>query len=283
MKTFSFQKQKHTIYKTKSFKILLNELDKYPVLSRQDEYALFNEYRAGSEAAKEKLIKYNLRFVVTAAADACTRAEDIEDAFQDGCIGLKTAVERFDHTRGYKLISYAVFYIRQAIFEGLLNSKVVAQKHTKPTDNKAIEMLRNGFNDYDITTTLGITQRALNILKVCKVNIESMDAPTTVNNEETNETYKDCFRGDMRLPDDIEEQSEMQQEILKALDSLDDTEAKAIKMLYGIGYDIAYRIADIYQDLGFNTRQALDSRLCKAMKRLRIILKNKNISLYAMD
>jgi RNA polymerase primary sigma factor len=277
MKTFLFKKQKHTVYKTKSFKILLNELDKYPVLSRQDEYALFDEYRAGSEAAKEKLINYNLRFVVTAAADACTRAEDVEDAFQDGCIGLKTAVERFDHTKGFKLISYAVWWIRQAIFEGLLNSKVVAQKHTTSTDNKALEMLKEGLNDYDITTTLGITQNALNILKVCKVNIESMNAPTTINNEDSGIAYVDTFRGDMRLPDDIEEQSEMQREIGQALDKLDATEAKAIKMLYGIGYEINYSTVDIYKELGFNTRQALDNRLRKAMKHLRIILKNKNL------
>ena len=135
--TFQFKITQATTQRTPAVDLFLKDLRKYPPLSKAEEFALFELYKAGDKDAGEKLIKHNLRFVVSAAARACSRSEDMADAVGYGTEGLIHALDAFNHTKGFKFISYAVFWINQKIFEGFLSSKkghkeiMVDPKNTK--------------------------------------------------------------------------------------------------------------------------------------------------------
>jgi len=108
-------KQIFTDRSSDSLRIYLKEINKYPVLSSDEEDELVQLVVAGDEKAKEKLINSNLRFVVTVAKQYQNQGLPLVDLVNEGNLGLIKAVEKFDPTRGFKFISYAVWWIRQSI------------------------------------------------------------------------------------------------------------------------------------------------------------------------
>jgi len=104
-----------------SLDIYLNEIRRYPLLSREDELDLARRCRDGDPAAKEKLVRSNLRFVVSIAKKYVGNGVPLEDLINDGNVGLVKAAERFDPERGFKFISYAVWWIRAYIIRYIMN------------------------------------------------------------------------------------------------------------------------------------------------------------------
>jgi RNA polymerase primary sigma factor len=268
MRSFTFNKRAHTVYRTRSMQILLQELKSFPPLSKEDEYALFDEYRAGSEAAKEKLIKHNLRFVVTAASNYVTNAEDMEDTYAQGVFGLIEAVEGYDHTRGFKFISFAVWHINCYIFDSFRSSKVVKQKNLKAISRKAIAMLsEEGIADDEIIEKLGITPRALGILKICKVNINSIDVALP----DMDTTIADNMMCGDPLPDAsiISEYESI--ELHKAISKLEEREKIIIKMSFGFDLGMPATLDSIAEVLGLS-RERIRQLMPRILNKLRIHL-----------
>jgi RNA polymerase primary sigma factor len=268
MRSFTFNKRAHTVYRTKSMQILLQELKKYPPLSKEDEYALFDEYRAGSEAAKEKLIKHNLRFVVTAASNYVTNAEDMEDTYAQGVFGLIEAVEGYDHTRGFKFISFAVWHINCYIFDSFRTSKVVKQRRMRPPENKALKMLREEkHTDEAITKACGIPMATLKRIKTCKVNISSIDV--AIPDMET--TIADNMMCGDPLPDAsiISEYESI--ELHKAISKLEEREKIIIKMSFGFDLGMPATLDSIAEVLGLS-RERIRQLMPRILNKLRIHL-----------
>jgi RNA polymerase primary sigma factor len=99
--------------------LYLKEINKTPLLSREEEEAIAREATAGNEIAKEKLVRANLRFVVAIAKKYQHRGLPLEDLISEGNIGLLSAIDRFDVDKGYHFISYAVWWIRQSILNAI--------------------------------------------------------------------------------------------------------------------------------------------------------------------
>lgn len=119
-------KQIYTDRSSDSLRIYLKEINKYPVLSSDEEDELVQLVVAGDQNAKEKLINSNLRFVVTVAKQYQNQGLPLVDLINEGNLGLIKAVGKFDPTRGFKFISYAVWWIRQSIMEAIADlGKVV--------------------------------------------------------------------------------------------------------------------------------------------------------------
>lgn len=97
----------------------LKEINKIPMISREEEIELAQKAQAGDKAAKNKLVNANLRFVVNVAKKYQNHGLDLSDLISEGNIGLLTAVEKFDVTKGYHFISYAVWWIRQSILKAI--------------------------------------------------------------------------------------------------------------------------------------------------------------------
>ena len=270
--TFQFKITQATTPRTPAVELFLKDLRKYPPLSKSEEYALFELYKAGDKDAGEKLIKHNLRFVVSAASRACSRSEDVADAVGYGTEGLIFALDRFDHTKGFKFISYAVFWINHKIFEGFLTCNPVKQRIMKGVDSKAVKMYEAGVSDYDIMETLGIGQKRLNRLKISKIKMSSVDVK--IADSETD--VSDLLHGHCAAPDDIEETPEEYSKLYAALDQLAPLDKDIVCMMYGIGTGVPVCVVDIAERLGFNHRQTVDNRIDKIKKKLNILLTKKN-------
>ena len=270
--TFQFKITQATTPRTPAVDLFLKDLRKYPPLTKAEEFALFELYKAGDKDAGEKLIKHNLRFVVSAAARACSRSEDMADAVGYGTEGLIHALDAFNHTKGFKFISYAVFWINQKIFEGFLSCNPVKQRTLKGVDTKAIKMWREGVSDYDIMETLGIGEKRLSRLKISKIKMSSID----VKIGESDVEVSDLLHGHCAAPDDIEETPEEHRALYAALDKLDPLDKEIMVLMYGIGDGVPVGVFDIAERLGFNHRQTVDNRIDKIKKKLRNLLTNKN-------
>ena len=108
----------------RSLDVYLHEINKTPLLKREEEQALARRIRKGDKEALDQLVKANLRFVVSIAKQYANQGLSLEDLINDGNLGLIKAAHRFDEKRGYKFISYAVWWIRQAMLQSLAEPKL---------------------------------------------------------------------------------------------------------------------------------------------------------------
>ncbi|MBQ9239158.1 MAG: sigma-70 family RNA polymerase sigma factor, partial [Treponema sp.] len=99
--------------------LYLKDINRIPLLTREEEIELAQKAQAGDKFAKDKIVRANLRFVVTVAKKYQNHGLDLLDLVSEGNIGLMTAVDRFDVSKGYRFISYAVWWIRQAILKAI--------------------------------------------------------------------------------------------------------------------------------------------------------------------
>jgi len=268
-RSFKTRKHKGAFFKTPAVKAFLVKANKYPPLSREDEYALFDEYRAGSEAAKDKIVRHNLRFVVTVATHTCSRPENIADAIGVGCIGMLNAVERFDHTRGFKFISFAVWHIKQQILEQTHNSQVVREKVMKAEDKDGLEMLYLGYSDAAIMEKTGIIESRLRLLKVSKIHVSSLDVP--IDAELGEATLSENVESNLDAPDSFIITEGNSALIQSALDKLTERERTIIKMTYGFDGMMQGTLKDIGEALGIS-RERVRQLMPRILNKLKIYL-----------
>ena len=121
---------KKTSYEEGSLDQYLRDISAYPLISRDEEVRLAQEIRAGDQEALDKLVRSNLRFVVSVAKKYQNQGVSLSDLINEGNLGLIRAAHKFDETKGIKFISYAVWWIRQAILQALAEqSRIVRSAH----------------------------------------------------------------------------------------------------------------------------------------------------------
>jgi RNA polymerase primary sigma factor len=276
MRQLKIQKQ-ITNRESQSLDKYLQEIGKVPLISVDEEAELARRIRQGDEEALEKLVKANLRFVVSVAKQYQNQGLPLTDLISEGNLGLIKAARRFDETRGFKFISYAVWWIRQSILQALAEQSRIVRLPLNRVGalNKINKVLARLEQEYErepspeeIAEAMEGTHTPEEIAEILRqagphVSLDSPIAP----GEETRfiEVLEDT---EMPQPDQVLMQESLKQEVAKALATLEEREAQILRMHFGIDQRYPMTLEEIAEKLGL-TRERVRQIKEKAIRKLR--------------
>jgi RNA polymerase primary sigma factor len=259
-----------------SLDIYLNDIRRYPLLSREEELELARKVRDGDAAAQEKLVRSNLRFVVSIAKKYVGNGVPLEDLINDGNVGLVKAAERFDPERGFKFISYAVWWIRQSILVSVSeNSRMIrmpmnrvglAQKVTK-ISRKLEQDLGRDADAEELAKELGVTKKEIEEVTTFSQAHLSLDQP--VHDEGNESTFVDQIVDDKtESPDTGAYADSLRRDMARALESLTDRERTILTRYYGLNGVKPRTLEEIGKEMGY-TRERIRQIKEQAIDKLR--------------
>lgn len=265
----------------------LQEIGKVDLITAEEEVVLAKQIKMGDPTALEKLTKANLRFVVSVAKQYQNQGLSLPDLINEGNLGLIKAAQRFDETKGFKFISYAVWWIRQSILQALAEqSRIVRLPLNKVGSltkiNKAFQALEQEFErepspeelatmlnveEDEVRTTLGIAGRHV-----------SVDAPF-VNGEEN--ALIDVLENPNAESADgkIAYHDSLRAEIERSLSTLHDKQAEVLKLYFGIGMEHPMSLEDISMKYDL-TKERVRQIKDKALMRLKASAKSELLKSY---
>ncbi len=218
----------------------LQEISKYELLRPEVEAELFAKIRNGDIQALDLLIKANLRFVISVAKQYQNQGLTLIDLINEGNIGLIKAARRFDETKGFKFISYAVWWIRQAILQSLAEHARIVRLPLNKIGS--ISKVNQAFNDLvqkyereptpeEIAKELQIAPKEVRKAMAESVRHVSIDAP--IDEDDDRNLYSVLQNPDNQSPENDMMQQSLRLELLRVLGTLPQREAEIIKMYYG--------------------------------------------------
>lgn len=259
-----------------SLTIYLQEISAYPLLTREEEVALAGKARQGDEESLNRLICSNLRFVVSVAKKYRHQGVALEDLIDAGNLGLIRAARKFDETRGIKFISYAVWWVRQAILEAMAEQSRIVRvpigqagkvyQVGKRARTLQQELGREATVD-EIAVELGVTQEEVAAtLRIARAHL-SLDAPVA-GDEDTK--LVDFVSDDVaQAPDEPVVQNTMAESLASALCELRPREKQVVNLYFGLTGDDPCTLEDIGDMLGVSrerVRQIKDRALARLRK-----------------
>jgi RNA polymerase primary sigma factor len=272
---------------SQSLEKYLQEIGKVDLLTPEEEVELAKRIKQGDQIALEKLTKANLRFVVSVAKQYQNQGLSLSDLINEGNLGLIKAAQRFDETRGFKFISYAVWWIRQSILQALAEqSRIVRLPLNKVGSlnkiNKAFSELEQEYErepspdelallleitTEEVETTLGVAARHV-----------SMDAPFV---EGEDNSLLDVLENSTTPGTDtaLEYNESLSREIERSLATLTDRQSDVIRLYFGIGVEHPMSLEDIGDKFGL-TRERVRQIKDKAINKLRSTTKSKLLKHY---
>jgi RNA polymerase primary sigma factor len=271
---------------TASLDKYLQEIGKVDLITADEEVELAQRIKAGDQIALEKLTKANLRFVVSVAKQYQNQGLTLPDLINEGNLGLIKAAQRFDETRGFKFISYAVWWIRQSILQALAEqSRIVRLPLNKIGSinkiNKTYAFLEQSHerppSAEEIAKELDMT---INDVKESMKNSGrhvSMDAPL-VEGEDSN-LYDVLCSGESPNPDKDLLHESLRTEIERALETLTPREADVIRLYFGLGNQHPMTLEEIGETFDL-TRERVRQIKEKAIRRLKHTSRSKILKTY---
>lgn len=264
----------------------LQEIGKVSLLTAEDEIELAIKIKNGDPQALEKLTRANLRFVVSVAKQYQNQGLSLGDLINEGNLGLMKAARRFDETRGFKFISYAVWWIRQSILQALAEQSRIVRLPLNRVGvlNRIGKVYRNLEQEFErepsaqeIATELEMdVQDISETLQVSSKHL-SFDAPFTQDEESR---LLDVLENDeLPAPDTSLMSESLNAEIEKALSKLSEHEAEVIKLYFGLGNEQPMTLEEIGDRFNL-TRERIRQIKEKAIRRLRNATRNKNLKKY---
>ncbi|HET8838601.1 MAG TPA: RNA polymerase sigma factor RpoD/SigA [Flavobacteriaceae bacterium] len=272
---------------SKSLDKYLQDISKVGLITADEEVELAQKIREGDQLALEKLTNANLRFVVSVAKQYQNQGLKLPDLINEGNVGLVKAAKRFDETRGFKFISYAVWWIRQSILQALAEqSRVVRLPLNKigviNKINKAFSHLEQTFqrppSAEEIAKELDMTVVQVKIAVKNSGRHLSMDAPFREGENESN-LYDVLSSGESPNPDNDLMHDSLSIEINRALETLSQREADVIRLNYGIGDQPAMTLQEIGDTFDLSRERVRQIRE-KGIRRLKHQSKNKILKSY---
>lgn len=264
----------------------LQEIGREELITADEEVILAKKIRDGDQAALEKLTKSNLRFVVSVAKQYQNQGLSLPDLINEGNLGLIKAAKRFDETRGFKFISYAVWWIRQSILQALAEqSRIVRlplnQVGSLNKINKAYSRLEQQFerepSAEELSEILELPQdKVADTMRVSGRHV-SMDAPF-VNGEE-NSLLDVLVNHDSPRADNELMNESLQREIERSLSTLTERERDVVRLFFGIGINYGLTLEEIGAKFDL-TRERVRQIKEKAIRRLRHNSRSKLLKTY---
>ena len=258
-----------------SFEKYLQDISSIPLISPEEEVELARQIKNGSKEALDKLVTSNLRFVVSVAKQYQNQGLGLQDLIDEGNLGLIKAAERFDEPRGFKFISYAVWWIRQSISHAIADQSRIVRLPVNQLGavnriKKEIARLEQIYNRQPTVEEIAEVvdmpiDKIAEILKISNRHI-SMDAP--INNEDDTLFIDTIPNEDTPNTDSLLINESRSHEVARALEILDDRERELICMFFGFGKSHEYTLDEIGEKFGIsreNARQIKD----KAIKKLK--------------
>ena len=271
----------------------IKSLDKYlqdicseELLTPEQEVQLAQRIKQGDQEALERLTKANLRFVVSVAKQYQNQGLSLPDLINEGNVGLIKAAKRFDETRGFKFISYAVWWIRQSILQAIAeNSRIVrlpsnqlgALNKLKKEISRLEQQLERPPSEEELAEMLDIPEDKIKAILGISGRHVSIDAPLA-SDEDVN--FVDVLPNEDTPPtDDKLMQESLSQEIERSLSTLTPYERDVIKMYYGIGLPHPLSLDEIAMKFNL-TRERVRQIKEKGIKRLKSSSKSKHLKQY---
>lgn len=261
---------------SQSLEKYLQEIGKVDLITPEEEVSLALRIRQGDQDALDKLTKANLRFVVSVSKQYQNQGLSLSDLINEGNLGLIKAAERFDETRGFKFISYAVWWIRQSILQALaeqsrivrlpLNKVGLSNKIHKAYQKLEQEFEREPSSD-ELAKILDIGREEIESTLSSSSRHVSMDAPFASGEESNLMDIMENPNADL-ADMDIEHIESLRAEIARSLSSLSDRQKDVLKLFYGLGEDHPLSLEDIGERFSL-TRERVRQIKDKAIMLLR--------------
>ena len=276
--TITNRRESHTLEK------YFTEVSNVSMITPDEEVNLAQRIREGDQLALEKLVKSNLRFVVSVAKQYQNRSLPLNDLINEGNLGLIKAAKKFDETKGFKFISYAVWWIRQSIMQALAEqSRIVRLPMNK---SGAINQIRRAYAELEqkcereptegeLADILDMKPNEIRNTLGAEVKQTSMDAPF---GEEESGSLLDVLENQTTGPTDgqLVFNDSLKVETLRALSTLTAREREVIMMSFGIALDNPFTLEEIGDAMGL-TRERVRQIREKALQKLREPSKNRRL------
>ncbi|MDC3351664.1 RNA polymerase sigma factor RpoD/SigA [Crocinitomicaceae bacterium] len=265
----------------------LQDIGKEELITAETEVELAKRIKQGDQEALEKLTKANLRFVVSVAKQYQNQGLTLPDLINEGNLGLIKAAQKFDETRGFKFISYAVWWIRQSILQALAEQARIVRLPLNQVGslnkiNKAFSKLEQEYerppSAEELAEVLEVPEDKIKeSMKVAGRHV-SMDAP--LSSSEDGGTLMDVMaNGDSPKADKLLMAESLQREIERSLSTLTDKEREIIRLFFGIGMNHGLTLEEIGSKFNL-TRERVRQIKEKAIRRLRHTSRNKLLKAY---
>ena len=272
---------------SQSLEKYLQEIGKVELITPEEEVKLAIRIKQGDQAALEKLTKANLRFVVSVAKQYQNQGLTLPDLINEGNLGLIKAAQRFDETRGFKFISYAVWWIRQSILQALAEQSRIVRLPLNKVGltnriSKAFSQLEQEFEreptpeelatllDMDadeIAATLGVAARHVSMDQPLSDGEDSTLIDVLINHNAVSTDNELVFKASLRT------------EIDRSLSTLTERQKDVIRFFFGIGVDHALSLEDIGEHFNL-TRERVRQIKDKAITKLRTASRCKLLKTY---
>ena len=253
----------------------LREINATALLTREQEADVARRVRNGDAAALDHLVRANLRFVVSIAKQYANQGLSLEDLINEGNLGLIKAAKRFDHERGFKFISYAVWWVRQAMLQALAEQSRIVRLPL----NRAGALYRIGKAARQLHQELGREPEAREIAKRLRMPSQEVSETMRISNthlsldeafeDDESNTLLDCLEDERSLaPDEATFARTLEDDLRAALRGLEPREERILRLYFGIDCEQALTLEQIGAELGL-TRERIRQIKEKALAKLR--------------
>ena len=264
-------------------KVYLKEIGRVPLLSAEEEVELAIRMSEGDVAAKKRLSEANLRLVVSIAKRYVGRGMQFLDLIQEGNLGLIKAVEKFDHTKGFKFSTYATWWIRQAITRAIADQArtIRIPVHMVETINKVKKvnsqlLHENGLEPTNVLIAVMLVMPVEKVREIMRVAQEPVSLETPIGEEEDSHLGDFIPDEDAPAPSDVASHTMLKEQLAEVLSTLTPREEKVLRLRFGLEDGRSRTLEEVGKEFNV-TRERIRQIEAKALRKLRHPSRSKKL------